>query len=124
MPENYSTAYCTVNDRGEIIFYAFTVMSMYLENSFEYFYEVVHGISLNYQILFENCNGERKIKVLEPVVILVISNDKSQLRSRIDIKVCVQGRGKVFLKFVYAETLVKRGHFCRHSKEEAPGRHN
>lgn len=40
--------------------HAFTVMSMSLENSFEYFYEVVHGISLDYQIPFGNCREKAK----------------------------------------------------------------
>lgn len=63
MPENYSTAFCTIKDREAVVFHAFTVMSMCLENSFEYFYEVVHGSSRDYQILFENCSGRRPNKI-------------------------------------------------------------
>lgn len=40
MPEKSSTEFHTVQDKEAVVFYVFTMMSVSLENNFEYFYEI------------------------------------------------------------------------------------
>lgn len=63
MPEKNSTDFCTMHDREVIVFHAFTVMNVCLQNSFEYFYEALHGTSLYSQKVCENCKGQRPNKI-------------------------------------------------------------
>lgn len=50
--------------------------------------------------------------------------NKSQLQSLRTLKLAFKEEEKFLKTFAYAETLLKRGHFCRHIKEVAPARHD